>query len=245
MNRSPHVLIVDDDSRIRASLTRFLTDNGLRISQASDGDSMRKTLDKAKIDLVLLDIMLPGEDGLSLCRKLRGERNTPVVLLTAVSGDTDKIIGLELGADDYICKPFNPRELLARVRAVLRRTGDASERDAHSGSGRFEFEGWCLDAKKRVLTSPLGALVDLTTGEFDMLQVFVEHPQEVLTRDQLLDFTRGRSSVVFDRSMDVQVSRLRRKIETDPQNPALIKTVRSGGYLFSAAVTEREADKKS
>lgn len=240
MNRSPHVLIVDDDSRIRASLTRFLTDNGLRISQASDGDSMRKTFDKAKIDLVLLDIMLPGEDGLSLCRKLRAERNTPVVLLTAVTGDTDKIIGLELGADDYICKPFNPRELLARIRAVLRRSGDASERDAHSGSGRLEFEGWCLDTKRRVLTSPLGALVDLTTGEFDMLQVFVEHPQEVLTRDQLLDFTRGRSSVVFDRSMDVQVSRLRRKIEADPQNPTLIKTVRSGGYLFAAAVTERE-----
>jgi len=245
MNRTPHVLIVDDDSRIRASLMRFLTDNGLRVSQASDGDELRKTLEKARIDLILLDIMLPGEDGLSLCRKLRAERNTPVVLLTAVSGDTDKIIGLELGADDYICKPFNPRELLARVRAVLRRSSDASEPDAEGRSGLFDFERWCLDSRKRVLTSPEGALVELTTGEFDMLLVFVEHPQQVLTRDQLLDFTLGRSSVVFDRSMDVQVSRLRRKIEADPQNPTLIKTVRSGGYLFAAAVTERDVSKKS
>jgi two-component system OmpR family response regulator len=236
MSRSPHILIVDDDRQIRMHLARFAIDNGFRVSQARDGSEMHAVLKRASIDLIVLDIMLPGEDGLSLCRKLRAERATPIVLLTAVAGDTDRIVGLELGADDYICKPFNPRELLARVRAVLRRVVGTVDLSQSASGGRFEFDGWRFDVKRRSLASPDGALIELTSGEFDLLQVFIEHPQQTLNRDQLLDLTRGRASGPFDRSVDVQVSRLRRKIEADPQNPQMIKTVRSGGYFFVPAV---------
>ncbi len=197
---------------------------------------MMAALETGRFDLIVLDIMMPGEDGLSLCRRLHAVNKVPVVLLTAVSSETDRIIGLEIGADDYVCKPFNPRELLARIRAVLRRTagglgqGDASPAD-------YEFEGWQLDAVRRTLRNPEGSLVELTAGEFDLLLAFVERPQHVLTRDQLLDLTRGRAATVIDRSIDVQVSRLRRKIEADPQLPVFIKTVRSGGYVFCAGVS--------
>ncbi len=188
-----------------------------------------------RFDLVVLDIMMPGEDGLSICRRLRAMSKIPVVLLSAMSGETDRIVGLELGADDYICKPFSPRELLARIRAVLRRTGDTAAQGEQAAAS-YEFEGWRLDVVRRTLRNPEGALVELTAGEFALLVALTGHSQQVLTRDQLLDLTRGRELTVFDRSIDVQISRLRRKIEADPQVPELIKTVRSGGYVFCAGV---------
>jgi two-component system OmpR family response regulator len=236
VNTSPHILLVDDDKQIRTSLSRFLTTNGLRVTQAGDGTQMWAAIETGKFNLIVLDIMMPGEDGLTLCRRLRETRKVPIVLLTAMSSETDRIIGLELGADDYICKPFNPRELLARIRAVLRRTGERSTKDDTPQPTSYVFDGWTLDTVRRVLRDPQNALVDLTAGEFDLLVAFVEHPQHVLSRDQLLDLARGRASSVFDRSIDVQISRLRRKIEADPQQPAFIKTVRSGGYIFSAKV---------
>jgi two-component system, OmpR family, response regulator len=236
MANTPHILIADDDRQIRTSLGRFLTASGLRVSAAEDGVAMFAAIEKGRFDLIVLDIMMPGEDGLSLCRRLREASRIPIVLLTALSAETDRIVGLELGADDYICKPFNPRELLARIRAVLRRTGDLASRGEREPGVSYQFERWRLDAVRRTLHNPEGALVELTAGEFDLLLAFAEHPQHVLTRDQLLDLTRGRESTIVDRSIDVQVSRLRRKIEADAQLPVLIKTVRSGGYIFCAEV---------
>lgn len=236
MPNTPHILIADDDRLIRTSLARFLEGNGFRVSAVADGVAMFQAIENSRVDLVVLDIMMPGEDGLSLCRRLRATGKIPIVLLTALSTETDRIVGLELGADDYICKPFNPRELLARIRAVLRRSGEAPAPEERAKAVSYEFEGWRLDAVRRTLHNPEGTLVELTAGEFDLLLAFVEYPQHVLTRDQLLDITRGREANVFDRSIDVQVSRLRRKIETDPQDPAFIKTVRSGGYVFCAGV---------
>ncbi len=236
MPNAPHILIADDDRQIRTSLARFLIGNGFRVSAAEDGVAMFAAIENGRFDLIVLDIMMPGEDGLSLCRRLRASSRMPVVLLTALSGETDRIVGLELGADDYICKPFNPRELLARIRAVLRRTGETASPEERERPVSYEFEGWRLDPGRRTLRNPEGALVELTAGEFDLLLTFAGRPQHVLTRDQLLDLTRGRETTVFDRSIDVQVSRLRRKIEADPQVPVLIKTVRSGGYVFCAEV---------
>jgi two-component system OmpR family response regulator len=185
---------------------------------------------------MVLDVMLPGEDGLSLCRQIRGESRTSIIMLTAMGEEVDRILGLEMGADDYMPKPFSPRELLARVKAVLRRSG-ASVDDAQPASpAMLGFEGWRLNVARRQLHSPDDLLVQLSAGEFDLLVAFAEHAQRVLTRDQLLDLTRGRLAGPFDRSVDVQVSRLRRKIEADPKEPSLIKTVRSGGYIFTPAV---------
>ncbi|WP_341704335.1 response regulator [Ferrovibrio sp.] len=235
---SIHVLIVDDDHRIRAMLARFLTDHGLRVSQAGDGREMFARCADARIDVIVLDIMMPGEDGLSLCRRMRAQSPVPIILLTAMSNDTDRIIGLEIGADDYVVKPFNPRELLARIRAVTRRLDAASINSAERPvAAIYEFAGWRLNASRRTLTSPAGALTDLTSGEFDLLLAFLEHPQRSLTRDQLLDLAHGRMSQSYDRSIDVQISRLRRKIEADPQDPVFIKTIRNEGYFFTAPVT--------
>jgi two-component system OmpR family response regulator len=242
MANTPHILIADDDRQIRTSLARFLTANGFRVSGAEEGVAMFAALEKGRFDLIVLDIMMPGEDGLSLCRRLRVESKIPVILLTALSGEIDRIVGLEVGADDYICKPFSPRELLARIRAVLRRTGDMTNKEESALSVAYEFEGWRLNAVRRTLHNPEGALIELTAGEFDLLLAFAEHSKQVLTRDQLLDLTRGREASVFDRSIDVQVSRLRRKIEADPQIPVLIKTVRSGGYVFCADVRTAAAE---
>jgi len=233
-----HVLVVDDDQRIRTMLARFLIDHGLRVSQARNGVEMFQVCADARIDVIVLDIMMPGEDGLSLCRRMRAESAVPIILLTAMNADTDRIIGLEIGADDYVVKPFNPRELLARIRAVTRRMMAGSLIPEHRGSTAYKFEGWVLDANRRTLVSPEGALTDLTSGEFDLLLVFLEHPQRVLNRDQLLDLAHGRSSQAYDRSIDVQISRLRRKIEANPQTPVLIKTVRNEGYFFTATVTD-------
>ena len=232
----PHVLIVDDDQQIRTMLARFLGEHGMRVTQASDGVTMFKTMETGRFDVIVLDVMMPGEDGFTLCRKLRAESAIPLILLTARNSETDRIVGLELGADDYVTKPFNPRELLARIRALLRRAGGQPQAAPRLASATYQFAGWTLDTSRRSLLSPQGVLTDLTTGEFDLLVAFVEHPQRVLNRDQLLDLARGRVSLAFDRSIDVQVSRLRRKIESDPNAPALIKTVRNGGYFFTAMV---------
>ncbi len=232
---TPHLLIVDDDAEICALLSRFLVKHGYRVTTARDGPAMFRALEAARINLVILDLMLPGEDGLSLCRRLRADGPMPIVMLTAMGEDTDRIVGLEMGADDYLGKPFNPRELLARVRAVLRRTGAAAPEPPVQGR-ILTFAGWRLDVSRRQLFSPSAALVDLRAGEFDLLLAFAERPQRVLTRDQLLDLSRGRAAASFDRSIDVQVSRLRRKLEDDPRQPALIKTVRSGGYVFATPV---------
>ena len=243
MANTPHILIADDDRQIRTGLARFLSESGFRVSAAEDGVAAFAAVENGRFDLVVLDIMMPGEDGLSLCRRLRSVSRIPVILLTALSGEVDRIVGLELGADDYICKPFNRRELLARIRAVLRRSGGIAINGPSALSVSYKFEGWHLDPVRRTLRNPEGALVELTAAEFDLLLAFAEHPQHVLTRDQLLDLTRGRESSVFDRSIDVQISRLRRKIEADPQIPMLIKTVRSGGYVFCADVLSGSAER--
>ncbi|NIJ39363.1 two-component system OmpR family response regulator [Sphingopyxis panaciterrae] len=235
-----HILIVDDDRQIRTMLARYLGDNGLRVTSAEDGRRMAELMARFRFDVVVLDVMMPGDDGFTLCRRLRAESHVPIILLTARSDETDRVVGLELGADDYVAKPFNPRELLARIRSALRRAGmNAAPQEA--AASRFRFAGWTLDASRRTLVSPAGSLVDLTTGEFDLLVALARHPQQVLSRDQLLDHVHGRSSFNIDRSIDVQISRLRRKIEADPQAPALVKTVRNGGYFFSAEVTDAAA----
>src|SRR5580658_403430 len=238
MERSPHILVVDDDREICSLVSQFLTRHGLRVSTARDGAEMMKLLEAARVDLVVLDIMLPGEDGLTLCRKLRSTTATPVIMLTAMGEDIDRIVGLEMGADDYLPKPFNPRDLLARIKAVLRRAGTLPQAAAEPASGGkvLSFGEWRLDLAKRELKNAEERLVVLSSGEFDLLQAFAEHPQRVLTRDQLLDLARGRAASLFDRSVDIQVMRLRRKIEADPRDPQLIKTVRSGGYMFTPTV---------
>ena len=239
MSRSPHLLIVDDDREIRDLVARFLTRHGFRVDTAADGREMDRLLSAGRFDLLVLDLMLPGEDGLSLCRRLRAESGLPIIFLTALGEETDRIVGLEMGADDYLGKPFNPRELLARVKAVLRRAEGLGRRPGDDTTGAtLTFDGWCLDQAKRELRTADGVLTPLSSGEFDLLLAFAEHPQRVLSRDQLLDLTKGRSAQPFDRSIDVQLSRLRRKIEADPKDPALIKTVRNEGYIFTARVVK-------
>jgi len=236
MNAAPHLLIVDDDKELCSLLSKFLSRHGYRVSIAHNGSQMASILEVSRISLVILDLMLPGEDGLALCRRLRATSTLPIIMLTAMGDEVDRIIGLEMGADDYLAKVANPRELLARVRAVLRRVG-APGAGSSSGQGRIlEFAGWRLDVTHRQLFSTKGTLVPLRAGEFDLLLAFVQRPQRVLTRDQLLDLSRGRSANAFDRSIDVQISRIRRKIELDPKEPTLIKTVRSGGYILAADV---------
>ena len=249
MDRSAHILVVDDDKEIRALLSKFLTKNGLRVSVAADGREMRRVLDEAKIDLVVLDLMLPGDSGLTLCGQLRATTTIPVLMLTAVAEETDRIIGLEMGADDYLAKPFNPRELLARIRAILRR---AEDRPAAPASGETEvevvlaFDGWTIQPGRRQLLDPSGRAVDLTGGEFDLLVTLAERPQRVLSRDRLLDLTKGRAASLFDRSIDVQIGRLRRKLESASAGAgALIATVRGGGYMLTTAVRRADGGKSA
>ncbi len=236
-----HILVVDDDREIRDLLGRFLTKHGYRVTTAQDGKEMRRALADWNIDLLVLDLMLPGEDGLALCRDLRATSQVPVIMLTMLGEETDRIIGLEMGADDYLPKPFNPRELLARMRAVLRRAQKSLADTTEVRHKVLRFAGWRLDLALRRLESAQGLVVDLSAGEFDLLVALAEHPQRVLSRDQLLDLTHGRVEAPFDRSIDMQISRLRRKIEVDPKDPELIKTVRGGGYIFTAAVAQDEA----
>ncbi len=234
--RSEHLLVVDDDREIRDLVSRFLTRHGYRVTTARDGREMKQALADWSVDLIVLDLMLPGTDGLTLCRELRASSKIPVIMLTAMGEELDRIVGLEMGADDYLPKPFNPRELVARIKAVLRRIDQPLRVPDEAQSNLIRFEDWEFDAATRVLKGADGVAVDLTAGEFELLQTFVLHPQRVLSRDQILDMTRGRSAVPFDRSVDVQVGRLRRKIEADPANPLLIKTVRGGGYIFTPSV---------
>jgi two-component system OmpR family response regulator len=235
MTQSPHILLVEDDREIRKLVSQFLRDNGVRVATSPDGREMDHALKDNCIDLLVLDIMLPGEDGLSICRRLRASSNLPVIMLTAKGEDIDRIVGLEIGADDYLTKPFNPRELLARIRAVLRRGANDTVAEFR-GDSIFTFEGWRLDPNIRQLHDPDGARVALTGAEFDLLFAFCERPRRVLSRDQLIDLTQGRSAAPFERSIDVLVSRLRQKMEKDPKEPRLIQTIRSGGYMFSPAV---------
>jgi two-component system OmpR family response regulator len=233
-NAIPHLLVVDDDREIRDLLAKFLTKNGYRVTTARDGPEMAKALAEWRIDLVVLDLMMPGEDGLTLCRKLRASSTLPVLMLTAKGEEVDRIVGLEVGADDYLPKPFNPRELLARIRAVLRRAGSgAAPRPAGAA---YRFAGFALDPAARRLTGADGNEVTLTAGEYDLLLALVERAGRVLSRDQILDLTRGRAAGPFDRGVDIQVSRLRHKIEPNPAEPTLIKTVRGGGYVLAAPV---------
>ncbi|NVK34890.1 MAG: response regulator [Rhodobacteraceae bacterium] len=235
---SPHILVVDDNRDIRETLARYLVKNGLRATTAESAAHARKAMKAAVIDLVVLDIMMPGEDGLSLCRHLVETGSTPVILLTAMAEETDRVIGLEIGADDYVTKPFNPRELLARIKAVLRRTNATPKDRDPVETDEFRFDGWRLDVTKRELFDPEGVRVDLSSGEFQLLCAFLKRPNMVLNRDQLLDLTSGRSTNMFDRSIDNQVSRLRRKIEKDPKTPDFVKTVWGGGYMFAAKVED-------
>ncbi len=238
MEPAPHILVVDDERDIREPLVKYLAKNGLRATMAASAAEARTEMKTSAIDLVVLDIMMPGEDGLSLCRHLRETTDTPVILLTAMAEDTDRVVGLEIGADDYVTKPFNPRELLARIRAVLRRAGAVPRPREAIETKRLRFAGWLLDVDRRELTGADGVAVPLSTAEFRLLTAFLQRPHIVLSRDQLLDLTSGRAAQVFDRSIDNQVSRLRRKIEADPKEPALIKTVWGGGYVFAADVQE-------
>ena len=237
MNSGAHILVVDDHREIRDLVSRALVKEGFRVSLAADGMAMRKVVADAKIDLVLLDLMLPGEDGLSLCRSLRAETDLAIIMITAKGEEVDRVIGLEMGADDYLPKPFGSRELVARIRAVLRRSrsGDAM-RGPRRTSTAYRFDRWSLIVDARQLVGEDGVVVPLSTGEFDLLIALVERPQRVLSRDQLLDLARGRSANPLDRSIDTQVSRLRRKLERDAADPKIITTVWGGGYIFSVPV---------
>lgn len=239
MKRSPHLLIVDDDHEIGELVGRVVEREGYRVSRAADGEAMLAVMRKSAIDLIVLDLMLPGKDGLTLCRDLRADKvATPIIMLTARGDDIDRILGLEMGADDYLAKPFNSRELLARIKAVLRRSPSPSEMRSQALPRFMRFSGWRLDTGKRELLSSDDVVISLSSGEFELLMTFASHPQTVLTREQLLDLTRGRSAVLFDRSIDIQVSRLRRKLGDSPRDPRIIKTVWGGGYLFSPEVKQ-------
>jgi two-component system OmpR family response regulator len=229
----PHVLIVEDSRDIREPLARYLREHLYRVTAASDAASARKVMKGAAIDLVVLDIMMPGEDGLSLCRSIRETSQIPVILLTARGEEVDRIIGLEMGADDYIAKPFSPRELIARIAAVLRRTQALPPRQKPPEAARIRFGDWTLDTGQRELIGEEGVAMPLSSGEFRLLTTLLERPKIALTRNQLLDLTKGRDAELFDRSIDNHVSRLRKKIEPDPKNPRYIKTVWGGGYIFA------------
>jgi len=240
METSRPILVVDDSPDIRDPLARYLAKNGIRVSKANGGQELRRALKTSAIDLVVIDIMMPGEDGLSLCRFMRETTNIPVILLTALSEETDRVVGLEIGADDYVVKPFNPRELLARIRAVLRRS-QSLPRTPASNAKRIRFDRWTLDVPRQELIDTDDVAVPLSTAEFRLLSVFLERPRMVLSREQLLDLTSGRALEPFERSIDNQVSRLRKKVEIDPKSPVIIKTVWGGGYSLAADVDEQAA----
>lgn len=236
-----HIAVVDDDKQIRQLLSEFLTKNGFAVSAMGNGNELLQSLEENKsYALIILDIMLPGIDGIELCKRVFAKWKFPILMLTAVNELTDRIISLEFGADDYLTKPFNPRELLARVKAILRRTSNKpienDEQEMNAYSKKLEFCGWVLDTATRTLLTPDQVEVPLTGKGYDLLMVFLEHPQRTLSRDQLLDILNNRSAEPFDRSIDVQVSRLRQKLGDNSKEPKLIKTIRTGGYLFTAAV---------
>ncbi len=238
METPSHLLVVDDDREIRTLVGDYLKKNGYRVSLAGDGREMRAALAKNSVDLIVLDLMLPGEDGLSLCRDLRARSNLPVLMLTAKSDPFDRVLGLEMGADDYLVKPFEPRELLARIRSILRRTQALPAILPSPAIRLYRFAGWKLDATTHQLTSPQGVVVTLSVAEYRLLLVFLTHPNRVLNRDQLMDMIKGREAEPFDRSIDLRVSRLRQKLQDDARAPQLIKTLRNEGYILAASVEQ-------
>jgi two-component system, OmpR family, response regulator len=241
MEKADSILIVDDDPEIRRLLVDYLTRNGMESIAARDGREMWKELDRHAIDLIVLDLMLPDTDGLSLCRELRARsRNVPVLMLTARGEETDRIIGIEMGADDYLVKPFNPRELLARIKMVLRRTRALPPNLRPEPARCLRFAGWCLDTATRLLVAPDGVATPLSGGEYRLLRILLDHPNRVLNRDQLTEMIHGREAEAYDRAIDVQVSRLRLRLRDDSREPELIKTVRGEGYVLAATVEERD-----
>lgn len=235
MEAKDFIAVVEDDREIGSLVTDLLRREGFEAELCRSGEMFERLRAQRRIDLAVLDIMLPGEDGLSICRRLRAEGEVPVLMVTAKADDIDRIVGLEIGADDYLPKPFHPRELVARVRAILRRTRSA-QRVPTAADLRWRFGGFLLDEGSRTVTDPAGSAIELTGGEFDLLVAFLRHPQRILNRDQLLDWTRGRDASPYDRSIDVQVGRLRRKLSQHPDGMTLIKTVRGGGYTLATGV---------
>jgi two-component system OmpR family response regulator len=232
-----HILVVDDDPEIRRLLTQYLEKNGYRVTAVAEGGGMRMTLERTRVDLIVLDLMLPGVDGLELCRDLRAHSKVPVIMLTARGDEMDRVLGLEMGADDYLAKPFSARELLARIKVVLRRVRDLPIDPLAEDPERLEFNGWTLDIRTQHLISPDGLVVPLSQAEIRLLQTLLRHPNRALTRDQLLDLTQGREARPFDRSIDVLIGRLRKHLGDDAREPELIKTVRGRGYMLAARVT--------
>ncbi|HEY0847861.1 MAG TPA: response regulator [Noviherbaspirillum sp.] len=236
METPAHILIVDDDRDISSLLAEYLEKNGYRTSTAGDGKAMWKALDEQRIDLIVLDLNLPGDDGLTLCRNLRTRSSTPVIMLTARAEPVDRILGLEMGADDYLPKPFEPRELFARIRSVLRRTQALPTGQQATEPQQAHFSGWTMDYTARHLINPQGVVVALSGAEFRLLKIFLDHANRVLSRDQLLNLTQGRDADPFDRSIDLQISRLRQKLGEDARSPQIIKTVRNEGYVLATTV---------
>jgi two-component system OmpR family response regulator len=236
MNNKVHILLVDDEASLREPLADYLIKQGYKVQQASDASVARSLLNAYDFDIILLDIMMPGEDGLSLCRFVTDKTDIPVIFISAKTEETERIIGLELGADDYITKPFSPRELVARIKVVLRRAEKGGVKQLGSSGGAYQFSGWTLQCDKRSLIDADGVNISLSTGEYQMLLALVSRAGKILNRDQLLDITQGREAHAFDRAVDNQISRLRRKIESDPKNPEIIKTVWGGGYVLAGEV---------
>jgi len=239
MENLPKILIVEDNSELRDLISKFLKKEGYRVSKAGNGREMLSVLDKERIDLIILDVMLPGQDGLALCRNLRASSSKPVIIISAKGEELDKILGLKMGADDYVTKPFSMAELSARIEAVLRRSDNNASVQSDEKYRGYKFSRWFFDLERRELIEDDDIIVPLSTGEFDLLNVFVQRPKRTLSRDQLLDLARGRDATAFDRSIDTQVSRLRRKIEIDPREPQIIKTVWGGGYIFATEVSRQ------
>ena len=236
MVHKTHILLVDDEASLREPLADYLIRQGYKVQQAGDASVARSLLNAYEFDIILLGIMMPGEDGLSLCRFVTDKTDIPVIFISARTEETERIIGLELGADDYITKPFSPRELVARIKVVLRRAEKGGTRQAATSGGGYQFSGWTLKCDKRSLIDSEGVNISLSTGEYQMLLALVSRAGKVLNRDQLLDITQGREAHAFDRAVDNQISRLRRKIEADPKNPEIIKTVWGGGYVLAGEV---------
>ncbi|MDM8567429.1 response regulator [Candidatus Halobeggiatoa sp. HSG11] len=235
-NRLDHALIVDDDSEIRSLLQNYLEKNNFRVTTINNGKILWKTIGEKQIDIVILDLMLPGEDGLEICRNLRARHNIPIIIISALGEETDRIIGLEMGADDYLPKPFNPRELLVRIKVILRRSRSLPGHDKTDTKKNLTFSNWTLNLLTNDLISPQGVVVPLSAGEFRLLRVFLDHPKRLLTRDQLLELSQGREALAFDRSIDVLVGRLRRHLGENAKKPQIIKTARGVGYELAAEV---------